>query len=135
MTRRRARGSLRRVTAKNRQKPVFKNSKKAKLQALENEKLAADFLANNSKADDVHETASGLQYKIEQSSGNDTKPSATSKVKVHYHGTLMDGSVFDSSVVRNSPISFGLNQEFKDFWRQILKCIDVYFSLFCIKLI
>ena len=89
---------------------IFKNSKKAKLQALKNEKLAADFLANNSKADDVHETASGLQYKIEQSSGNDTKPSATSKVKVHYHGTLMDGSVFDSSVVRNSPISFGLNQ-------------------------
>lgn len=89
---------------------IFKNSKKAKLQALGNEKLAADFLATNSQADDVHETASGLQYKIEQSAGNDEKPNATSKVKVHYHGTLMDGSVFDSSVVRNSPISFGLNQ-------------------------
>lgn len=89
---------------------IFKNSKKAKLQALENETLAADFLATNGKADDIHETASGLQYKIEHSAGNEAKPHASSKVKVHYHGTLMDGNVFDSSVVRNSPISFGLNQ-------------------------
>ena len=53
-------------------------------------------------------TKSGLQYKILKK-GDGAKPSATDKVKVHYHGTLLDGKVFDSSVDRGEPISFPLD--------------------------
>ncbi len=58
-------------------------------------------------------TESGLQYEV-LSKGNGTEhPTATSKVKVHYHGTLINGNVFDSSVERGEPIAFGLNQVIK----------------------
>ncbi len=66
------------------------------------------FLAENAKKEGVVTTDSGLQYKILKP-GNGPKPSLTDKVKVHYHGTLMDGQVFDSSVERGEPISFPLN--------------------------
>ena len=69
----------------------------------------AAFLAENKKKDCVIETASGLQYKVVKM-GTGAKPTATDKVKVHYHGTLIDGTVFDSSVERGEPITFGLNQ-------------------------
>ncbi len=69
----------------------------------------AAFLAENKKKEGVIETPSGLQYKVVKM-GNGPKPSATDKVKVHYHGTLLDGTVFDSSVQRGEPITFGLNQ-------------------------
>ena len=69
----------------------------------------AAFLAENKKKEGVIETASGLQYKVVKM-GTGAKPSATDKVKVHYHGTLIDGTVFDSSVERGEPITFGLNQ-------------------------
>lgn len=69
----------------------------------------AAFLAENKKKDGVIETPSGLQYKVVKM-GTGAKPSATDKVKVHYHGTLIDGTVFDSSVQRGEPITFGLNQ-------------------------
>ena len=69
----------------------------------------AAFLAENKKKDGVIETASGLQYKVVKM-GTGAKPTATDKVKVHYHGTLIDGTVFDSSVERGEPITFGLNQ-------------------------
>jgi peptidylprolyl isomerase len=55
-------------------------------------------------------TPSGLQYKVLNQGEGQIKPLATSKVKVHYHGTLLDGTVFDSSVDRGQPISFALNQ-------------------------
>ncbi len=67
------------------------------------------FLAENKKKEGVIETASGLQYKV-VTMGTGAKPSATDRVKVHYHGTLLDGTVFDSSVERGEPITFGLNQ-------------------------
>ena len=55
-------------------------------------------------------TASGLQYKVlKPGDGKGKMPKATDTVKVHYHGTLLDGSVFDSSVERGEPISFPLN--------------------------
>ena len=57
----------------------------------------------------VVETKSGLQYKV-VTMGTGAKPSATDTVKVHYHGTLIDGTVFDSSVQRGEPIVFPLNQ-------------------------
>lgn len=69
----------------------------------------AAFLAENKKKEGVIETASGLQYKVVKM-GTGAKPTATDKVKVHYHGTLIDGTVFDSSVERGEPITFGLNQ-------------------------
>ncbi len=64
-----------------------------------------NFLAENSKKADVITTASGLQYKVIQE-GNGPKPIATDQVRVHYHGTLIDGTVFDSSVDRGEPVTF-----------------------------
>ena len=65
----------------------------------------AAFLAANAKKDGVVTTASGLQYKVIKS-GTGESPKASDKVKVHYHGTLIDGTVFDSSVQRGEPIVF-----------------------------
>ena len=63
------------------------------------------FLAENKKKDSVITTASGLQYKVIKM-GDGPKPLASDKVKTHYHGTLIDGTVFDSSVQRGEPVSF-----------------------------
>lgn len=68
-----------------------------------------DFLIENRKKEGVVETSSGLQYKIIRQ-GNGKKPNANSTVEVHYHGTLLDGTVFDSSVLRKKTIEFPLNQ-------------------------
>lgn len=81
--------------------------------AEQNVKLGNEFLASNKSGEGVIETASGLQYKILTQGSGTEHPTASSKVKVHYHGTLLDGSVFDSSVDRGEPISFGLNQVIK----------------------
>jgi FKBP-type peptidyl-prolyl cis-trans isomerase len=68
------------------------------------------FLEENAKRENVTTTASGLQYEILQE-GNGAKPSgATSRVTVHYEGSLINGNVFDSSYKRNQPASFGLHQ-------------------------
>jgi FKBP-type peptidyl-prolyl cis-trans isomerase FklB len=67
------------------------------------------FLAENKKQSGVIETASGLQY-IVISEGNGVKPTAKNQVKVHYTGTLINGTVFDSSVNRGEPATFGVTQ-------------------------
>ncbi|MDR1847014.1 MAG: FKBP-type peptidyl-prolyl cis-trans isomerase [Bacteroidales bacterium] len=68
------------------------------------------FLQRNKEQDkDVVETSTGLQYKVLKE-GTGKKPKATDNVHVHYHGTLINGEVFDSSVERKEPISFPLNQ-------------------------
>lgn len=67
------------------------------------------FLAENKTKEGVIETPSGLQYKVIKM-GTGPKPTATDRVKVHYHGTTLDGQVFDSSVQRGETITFGLNQ-------------------------
>ena len=67
------------------------------------------FLAENAKREGVKVTASGLQYEVLEATIGQ-KPKATDKVKVHYEGTLVDGTVFDSSYKRGEPITFGLNQ-------------------------
>lgn len=67
------------------------------------------YLEENAKNPSVKTTASGLQYEV-LTEGDGPKPQATDKVTVHYHGTLMDGKVFDSSVDRGEPATFGLNQ-------------------------
>jgi FKBP-type peptidyl-prolyl cis-trans isomerase FklB len=63
------------------------------------------FLGENSAREEVTVTDSGLQYEVLESGVGDS-PSASSKVRVHYHGTLIDGTVFDSSVTRGEPIEF-----------------------------
>lgn len=73
-----------------------------------NVKKGAEFLAANGKKDGVKTTASGLQYKVLKS-GSGKTPKATDSVKVHYHGTLIDGTVFDSSVERGEPVSFSVD--------------------------
>jgi len=70
------------------------------------------FLAENKTKDGVKETASGLQYKIVKA-GSAKKPKATDKVEVHYEGTLLNGTIFDSSYKRGKTIEFGLNQVIK----------------------
>ena len=70
------------------------------------------FLAENALKEGVTTTESGLQYEVIKM-GRGKKPAATDKVEVHYHGTLIDGTVFDSSVERGEPITFGLNQVIK----------------------
>ena len=78
--------------------------------AEENIALGQAFLEKNKLAEGVQSTASGLQYKVLQAGTGSTHPTASDQVKVHYHGTLIDGTVFDSSVDRGEPIAFGLNQ-------------------------
>ncbi len=79
----------------------------------ENIKIGADFLAKNALDQGVQTTASGLQYKVLKVGDGSTHPTAADRVTVHYHGTLIDGTVFDSSVARGEPIAFGLNQVIK----------------------
>lgn len=80
--------------------------------AVKQEAEAQAFLANNRTEPGVKETASGLQYKV-VTEGTGQRPQATSKVKVHYSGTLIDGTKFDSSYDRGQPATFGLNQVIK----------------------
>lgn len=75
----------------------------------DNKAAGESFLEANKALDGVQVTESGLQYKVVKM-GKGAKPSATDKVKVHYHGTLIDGTVFDSSIDRGEPITFALNQ-------------------------
>ncbi|KHT47505.1 FKBP-type peptidyl-prolyl cis-trans isomerase [Vibrio sp. MarTm2] len=75
------------------------------------------FLLENGKQEGVVTTESGLQYKILAKGEGTEKPTTSNTVKVHYHGTLIDGTVFDSSVNRGEPISFKLNQVIKG-WQE-----------------
>ena len=67
------------------------------------------FLAENAKREGVTTLPSGLQYEVIKE-GTGAVPTASDKVKVHYHGTLIDGTVFDSSVERGQPATFGVTQ-------------------------
>ena len=81
------------------------------------------FLAENGKNETVVTLPSGLQYEV-LTEGNGAKPAATDKVKCHYHGTLLDGTVFDSSVQRGEPALFGVNQVIKG-WVEALQLMSV----------
>lgn len=81
------------------------------------------FLAENGKREGVVTTESGLQYEILKK-GDGPKPGPTDKVKTHYHGTLIDGTVFDSSVERGEPISFPVNGVIKG-WTEALQLMPV----------
>lgn len=86
------------------QKMAAEEAKKFEPNRLEGEK----FLAENKKKAGVVTTASGLQYEIIKA-GEGEKPKESDKVKTHYHGTLIDGTVFDSSVSRGEPVTFPVN--------------------------
>lgn len=90
----------------------------------ENHEKGKAFLEKNSQAEGVKTTASGLQYKVLNKGDGSIHPKATDSVKVHYHGTLIDGTVFDSSVERGKPISFPLNRVIKG-WTEGLQLMVV----------
>lgn len=92
---------------------IIHRMQSAKKDAGSNLQAGETFLADNMTQEGVVTTESGLQYKVLQKGSGDTHPKASDRVKVHYHGTLIDGSVFDSSVARGQPIEFGLNQVIK----------------------
>jgi FKBP-type peptidyl-prolyl cis-trans isomerase FklB len=86
-------------------------------------KEGEDFLAKNSKRENVVTTESGLQYEVIVE-GNGTKPKLTDEVETHYHGTLIDGTVFDSSVERGESISFPVNGVIPG-WTEALQLMPV----------
>ena len=81
------------------------------------------FLAENKSKKDVFTTESGLQYQV-VTEGTGDKPTATDKVKVHYTGTLLDGTKFDSSVDRGEPMEFPVNGVIKG-WTEVLQLMPV----------
>lgn len=86
--------------------------------------IGKDYLAGNKKAKGVVETPSGLQYLLVEKGDGEVSPKATDTVTVHYHGKLIDGTVFDSSIQRGQPISFALNQVIKG-WTEGLQLMKV----------
>jgi len=81
------------------------------------------FLAENAKREEVITLPSGLQYEI-ITQGSGSIPTASDSVKVHYHGTLVDGNVFDSSVSRGEPATFGVTQVISG-WVEALQLMPV----------
>jgi FKBP-type peptidyl-prolyl cis-trans isomerase FklB len=103
---------------------VRDGSTRLKMKQHESNRVAGEqFLASNKNRPGVTALDNGLQYEILKA-GDGAKPKATDKVLVHYHGTLVDGTTFDSSVDRGEPISFPLNQVIKG-WTEILQLMPV----------
>ncbi|WP_408635284.1 FKBP-type peptidyl-prolyl cis-trans isomerase [Rodentibacter haemolyticus] len=96
-------------------------AQQAQFKVIEEEGKA--FLAENAKKDGVNITDSGLQYEI-ITEGKGTKPNATDKVRVHYIGTLPNGTVFDSSVARGQPAEFPVNGVIRG-WVEALQMMPV----------
>lgn len=88
-----------------------------------NKKAGEEFLAINKNKAGVVTLPSGLQYEILKK-GEGKTPAATDQVKCHYHGTLIDGTVFDSSVQRGTPATFGVNQVIPG-WVEALQLMPV----------
>ena len=82
-----------------------------------------DYLKENQKRSEIKTTESGLQYEI-LTEAEGARPSSTDNVTVHYHGTLIDGTVFDSSVERGTPASFGVHQVIPG-WTEALQLMNV----------
>ncbi len=99
----------------------FKKLQEDRMQ--KNKTEGKQFLEENAKKQGVVVTESGLQYQI-LTEGNGEKPKASDRVKVHYHGTLIDGTVFDSSVQRGEPAVFGVTQVISG-WVEALQLMPV----------
>ena len=99
----------------------FMNLQKQKLEL--NKKAGEEFLTINKGKAGVVTLPSGLQYQVLQN-GEGAKPTASDKVKCHYHGTLINGTVFDSSVQRGQPAVFGVSQVIPG-WVEALQLMSV----------
>lgn len=97
--------------------------KAAKISA-KREALAEKFLTGNAAREEVSTTASGLQYEVLESGSGGASPGPQSNVVTHYHGTLVDGTVFDSSVQRGEPAEFGVHQVIPA-WTEALQMMSV----------
>ena len=96
---------------------------KQKLEAEGAVQVGADYLTENAKKEGVKSTESGLQYEV-IAVGEGDSPAATDTVEVHYHGTLIDGTVFDSSVERGTPAKFPVNRVISG-WTEALQLMKV----------
>ena len=106
---------------------VEKHADAVKAKALEsrygeNKAAGEAFLAENAKKEGIVTLPSGLQYEV-ITEGNGKKPGATDRVKCHYEGTLIDGTLFDSSIKRGQPAVFGVNQVIKG-WVEALQLMS-----------
>ncbi len=90
---------------------------------MKNKQLGAAFLKENAAREGVHTTASGLQYEI-LVQGSGAKPKLNDTVTTHYHGTLINGEVFDSSLKRGTPAQFPVNGVIKG-WTEALQMMPV----------
>ena len=88
----------------------------------QNKKAGETFLADNAHKEGVTVLPSGLQYEV-IAEGDGKKPSATDRVQCHYEGTLIDGTIFDSSIKRGEPAVFGVNQVIKG-WVEALQLMQ-----------
>ncbi len=100
-----------------------KAAARAKLVGAKNMQEGKAFLAANKTKADVTTLPSGLQYTVLKQ-GNGPSPKITDTVQTHYHGTLIDGTVFDSSVERNEPATFGVGQVIRG-WTEALQKMNV----------
>lgn len=112
------------ITQADAEKIIREEGAKMKMKMHEvNKKAGEDFLAENKKRPGVITLDNGLQYEV-MKEGNGAKPKASDEVNVHYHGTLISGEEFDSSVSRGEPISFKLSQVIKG-WTEILQLMPI----------
>lgn len=105
------------------QKMQAKQAADRKVELDRNLAAGKAFLAENGKKPGVVTTASGLQYQV-LTAGTGPKPAAGANVRVHYRGTLLDGTVFDSSYDRNEPAEFGLSAVIPG-WTEALQLMPV----------
>lgn len=116
-------GNKTELTHSEAQKVVNEHFQKLAEEAYAVNKQAGEkFLAENAKKEGVVVLPSGLQYEV-RVEGNGKKPSATDRVQCHYEGTLIDGTVFDSSIKRGEPAVFGVNQVIRG-WVEALQLMQ-----------
>lgn len=113
---------IQKLVTENRNEVSAKRQKEMDEARNKNVEEGKAFLAENKTKPGVRETASGLQYKIVKQ-GTGKKPKATDQVQVHYQGTLIDGTEFDSSYKRGEPITFPLNGVIKG-WTEGLQLLN-----------
>ena len=89
-----------------------------------NKAVGKEFLERNAKRPGVVSMTNGMQYEVMVAGTESVKPTLSNKVKCHYHGTLIDGSIFDSSVQRGEPITFPLNGVIKG-WQDAVQLMTV----------